>query len=246
MRLGFCLLPYAPLGCRRLKSLVWRDQHFCSLVCMFCFCLQGSLRAELYRLAALNVQLRNPLTAKDMLGFFLVSVAEQGRLHNNTSIRCSAIQNNCRGCWITRSKNSVSRRGLQLQRGIWIEEAELSTTIQMLPARIAVPTGSAPSAVWKLCHESVARHIALLQRKLSAKRPGIVPQLWRDTDLAWLLKPGKDPGLPESMRPIGLMHLLSKSVTLILSDRLRPTAPYSGPCSTVQTTVRIHARKVHL
>ena len=113
--------------------------------------------------------------------------------------------------------------GSSLQHGIVIDEQELQQALATLPARKAAPPGVAPSALWKLCSTDIARKIKpALDELWRPKGAGRVPPVWRDTDLAWLPKPNKDSSRPENLRPIGLIHPLSKAITTVLRMEIRP------------------------
>ncbi|GFU65072.1 probable RNA-directed DNA polymerase from transposon X-element [Trichonephila clavipes] len=49
---------------------------------------------------------------------------------------------------------------------------------------------------------------------------GYFPQLWKTASVIPILKPGKDPTLPDSFRPISLLPALSKITEKIIQKRL--------------------------
>ena len=141
--------------------------------------------------------------------------------------------------------------GPSLRYGIVIDEQELQQAPATLPIRKAAPPGVAPSALWKLCSTDIARKIKpVLDVLWRPKGAGRVPPIWRDTDLAWLPKPNKDSSRPENLRPIGLIHPLSKAITTVLRMEIRPLLEaalqrlpqfaYTGGRSTYDALLRVH------
>ena len=141
--------------------------------------------------------------------------------------------------------------GDRLRQGIQIDEGQLQAALAQLPTRKAAPPGAALSALWRLCSVEVAQKVKpgldALWRKDMA---GTVPSIWRDTDLAWLPKPTKDTSRPENLRPIGLIHPLSKAIATVLRLELRPVLEkaleelpqfaYTRGRSTTDALLRIH------
>ena len=123
--------------------------------------------------------------------------------------------------------------------------------VAMLPVRKAAQPGVAPSALWKLCSVEIARKIKpALDVFWKPNGEGKVPPIWRDTDLAWLPKPHKDSSRPENLRPIGLIHPLSKAMATVLHMKVRPLLDRalqrlpqyasSGGRSTHDALLRVH------
>ena len=104
-----------------------------------------------------------------------------------------------------------------------VTEQEVERLISKTPLRKAVPESVAPSAVWKLCAESVSQVIVHALRSCwGAEMPALIPQHWKDSQLVWIAKPNKDPSKPQGYRPIGLSHPLAKSLNKLVRERLRP------------------------
>ena len=94
-----------------------------------------------------------------------------------------------------------------------VTEQEVERLISTTPLRKAVPESVAPSAVWKLCAESVSQVI------VHALRSSWEP---KDSQLVWIAKPNKDSSKVQGYRPIGLSHPLAKSLNKLVRERLRP------------------------
>ena len=99
-----------------------------------------------------------------------------------------------------------------------VTEQEVERLISKTPLRKAVPESVAPSAVWKLCAESVSQVIVrALRSSWGAEMPALIPQHWKDSQLVWIAKPNKDPSKVQGYRPIG-----PKSLNKLVRERLRP------------------------
>ena len=87
----------------------------------------------------------------------------------------------------------------------------------------AVPPWLAPSPLWSLAAGSVAEvvHPALAawMRDMSLPMPGA----WPRSALCLLSKPSKPPKCPENLRPIALLHPISKCLAKLAAELLRPT-----------------------
>ena len=104
-----------------------------------------------------------------------------------------------------------------------VTEQEVERLVSKTPLRKAVPESVAPSAVWKLCAESVSQVIVhALKSSWGAEMPALIFQHWKDSQLVWIAKPNKDPSKPQGYRPIGLSHPLAKSLNKLVRERLRP------------------------
>ena len=124
--------------------------------------------------------------------------------------------------------------GEKLRQEVLIDEGKLQVALAQLPARKAAPPGAVEVA------NKVKPVLDALWRKNMA---GTVPPIWRDTDLAWLPKPPKNTSRPENLRPIGLIHPLSKAITTVLRLEIRPMLEaHWRSCRICLLTRQIHSR----
>ena len=96
---------------------------------------------------------------------------------------------------------------------------KFSTALANKPQAKAVPQGSVPVEVWKLCMPEILPRIRRLfaqhlQGDLS------LPTTWRDCHLYLLPKPSKPAKLPASLRPIALQCPLGKCLARVIQRRL--------------------------
>ena len=115
----------------------------------------------------------------------------------------------------------------------------------------AVPKHSAPTAIWKLCSDSV---VGCLERAVANTwKPGSAGQVHaaaKDTSLLWLPKPSKPPDQVSNLRPIGLICPAGKMLSNILRQPLRealaractelPQFAYVTGRSTTDALLRVH------
>ena len=106
--------------------------------------------------------------------------------------------------------------------------------IRSIQPHKAVPEGSAPSSVCKLCASLVASNMAaFLQRPqialplqgevASSDQPGSMPTSATSADLCFIPKPGKPPSHPTSLRPLGIIRPDGKGVAGEIRVRLQST-----------------------
>ena len=58
-------------------------------------------------------------------------------------------------------------------------------------------------------------------------RLNVIPALWKRASIVPLLKPGKNPTLPPSYRPVSLLSNLSKILERLVLDKITPSIPLS-------------------
>ncbi|CAE7630380.1 Pol, partial [Symbiodinium necroappetens] len=138
-----------------------------------------------------------------------------------------------------------------LREGVQVTVEQLQEALQRLPVRKAAPQNAAPSALWK---NSAAALSQLFWGPLSeAWGPGAegsAPPIWKDAQMVWMPKPQKDSSILANLRPIGLVHPMGKSVTVVLRTRLvptlmealvtRPQFAYAKGRSTLDALLRAH------
>ena len=117
----------------------------------------------------------------------------------------------------------------------------------------AVPQGSVPVEVWKLCMPEVLPRIRrLFEQHLQGDLS--LPTTWRDCHLYLLPKPSKPAKLPASLRPIALQCPLGKCLARVIQRRLlehimpalESTAQYAYlPGRSTQTALALIAQHCH-
>ena len=106
-----------------------------------------------------------------------------------------------------------------LQGPYSIRDEEIIECFSKQPAGKAVPVGSVPTEVWKLCMPEVLPRIRqLFDRHLQGHLQ--LPHTWRDCHLYLLPKPSKPAKLPSSLRPIALQCPLGKCLARVVQRRL--------------------------
>ena len=107
-----------------------------------------------------------------------------------------------------------------LTEDLGLSWAEWFSALVQTQARKAVPSHYAPALLWKHCADLLAHFIA--PRARFPAGPIEWPETWTDAFLALLPKPPKPPSHPKALRPISLLDPLSKSLGVILAQRLGP------------------------
>ena len=99
---------------------------------------------------------------------------------------------------------------------------ELQGALLQLPQGKALPSWVVPSPLWALAATPIAEilHPALQAwcNNMHADMPGD----WPTSALCLLNKPSKPPKAPENLRPIALLHPVSKCLATLAAERLRP------------------------
>ncbi|CAE7539323.1 unnamed protein product [Symbiodinium sp. CCMP2592] len=103
---------------------------------------------------------------------------------------------------------------------------ELTGVITQLPSGKALPSWLAPAPLWSLAAAPVADviHPALTQWLTHMTDP--MPGQWPKSSLCLLAKPSKPPKCPENLRPIALLHPVSKCLAKLAAGLLRPTVQH--------------------
>ncbi|CAE6950667.1 unnamed protein product [Symbiodinium sp. CCMP2592] len=103
---------------------------------------------------------------------------------------------------------------------------ELTGVIAQLPSGKAKPSWLAPAPLWSLAAAHVADviHPALTQWLTHMTDP--MPGQWPKSSLCLLAKPSKPPKCPENLRPIALLHPVSKCLAKLAAGLLRPTVQH--------------------
>ena len=138
-----------------------------------------------------------------------------------------------------------------------LNSSSLAKQIGSIQPHKAVPEGSAPSSVYKLCATLVASNMtAFLQRPqialplqgevASSDQPGSMPTSATSADLCFIPKPGKPPSHPTSLRPLGIIRPLYTGTVRTLSSTAAPVdlfAPRQGPNKAVSWRLRFIFKK---
>ncbi|GFX21055.1 RNA-directed DNA polymerase from mobile element jockey [Trichonephila clavipes] len=74
----------------------------------------------------------------------------------------------------------------------------------------------------KMCKHFISNNTTIINNILKV---GYFPQLWKTVSVIPILKPGKDPTIPDSFPPISLLSVLSKITEKIIQKRLRQHLP---------------------
>ena len=138
-----------------------------------------------------------------------------------------------------------------LQAGMQVTVAQLQEALQRLPVRKAAPQTAAPSALWKNSAAALSQLFwAPLSEAWGPGAEGSAPPIWKDAQMVWMPKPQKDSSILANLRPIGLVHPMGKSVTVVLRTRLvptlmealvtRPQFAYAKGRSTLDALLRAH------
>ena len=108
-----------------------------------------------------------------------------------------------------------------LQAQFHIEPSELEEAFSALKLRKAVPSHTAPIAIWKLCSPCLSEVVSHMVREHWFGTP-VMPPLWCDAWVTWLVKPQKVPRTPNDLRPIALTEASGKAITKVIQWRLLP------------------------
>ena len=86
----------------------------------------------------------------------------------------------------------------------------------------AMPSTSAPAALWKLVCNEVVPFLATQFRQYLVRGARTMPPAWSLCELVLLPKPGKSLKTPAHLRPICLLPLQAKVLAAVLASRLQP------------------------
>ena len=102
---------------------------------------------------------------------------------------------------------------------------ELTASIQRLSGRTAGPPGIAPNLAWKAAAPQISSTIfEQLHQQWTTFPNIIIPTEWITSWIILLTKPNKPPNQPANLRPISLLHPISKAITRLLSLKARQAA----------------------
>ncbi|CAE6966199.1 Pol [Symbiodinium sp. CCMP2592] len=107
---------------------------------------------------------------------------------------------------------------------------ELTTAIAQLPTGKALPSWLAPAPLWALAATEVATTIHPVLSQWLANMSAPMPGRWPQSSLCLLAKPTKPPKCPENLRPIALLHPVSKCLAKMAAELLRPTVQHLATC----------------
>ena len=111
-----------------------------------------------------------------------------------------------------------------LAHPLGLTQSEVTGALHHLAPNKALPSSSAPAALWKLLAERLA---PVITRQFEAIfQPGLIvlPRQWCACELVLLPKPGKSLTAVSQLRPICLLPPMAKLLATALANRLRPYA----------------------
>ena len=103
-----------------------------------------------------------------------------------------------------------------------LDLADFQNALADLPSGKALPPNELPALLWKLGARSLAcKLLPELNHWLSHMHLP-PPSDWNIADICLIQKPGKPVAGPESLRPISLLHPVSKALATIINHRITP------------------------
>ena len=112
----------------------------------------------------------------------------------------------------------------QLTEQVQFTEAEVSQALGKLAAGKAMPSSSAPAAIWKLASDQVTPLLCKQFSAILVAGATELPVEWSTSELVLLPKPGKSLTSPSQLRPINLLPLQAKVLGAMLATRLQEYA----------------------
>ena len=112
----------------------------------------------------------------------------------------------------------------RLLEQVQFTEAEVGQALGKLAAGKAMPSSSAPAAIWKLASDQVTPLLCQQFSKVLVAGATGLPQEWSTSELVLLPKPGKSLTSPSQLRPINLLPLQAKVLGAMLATRLQEYA----------------------
>ena len=100
--------------------------------------------------------------------------------------------------------------------------SELCTALMRLPQGKALPSWLAPAPLWALAADALTEVVLPALQGWQENMQEPMPGRWSRSALCLLNKPSKPPKQPENLRPIALLHPISKCLAVLVADRLRP------------------------
>ena len=101
-------------------------------------------------------------------------------------------------------------------------KAELQGALLQLPQGKALPSWVVPSPLWALAATPIADILHPALQDWCGNMHTDMPGDWPISALCLLNKPSKPPKAPENLRPIALLHPVSKCLATLAAERLRP------------------------
>ena len=115
--------------------------------------------------------------------------------------------------------------------GVPFTVQELEQAAALLHSNKAVAKPFLPAVVWKSAPHEVATFLHSQLVSWWNHSPPIIPQVWKDSWLFFLPKPGKPNTHPDQLRPISLMEPLGKLVMGLLCSKIKDCLFPSLSCS---------------
>ena len=109
-----------------------------------------------------------------------------------------------------------------LTEDLHIHPHEIRDAMGRLRPGKAMPSTSAPAALWKLVCNEVVPFLATQFRQYLVRGARTMPPAWSLCELVLLPKPGKSLKTPAHLRPICLLPLQAKVLAAVLASRLQP------------------------
>ena len=101
-------------------------------------------------------------------------------------------------------------------------QEELHHSLSAISGRTAGPAHLAPNLAWKAAASAITPHLYTTLLYQWTQLPYItIPQEWITSWIILLPKPNKSPDKPENLRPISLLHPISKAITKLLALKAR-------------------------
>ncbi|CAE7215723.1 unnamed protein product [Symbiodinium sp. KB8] len=171
-----------------------------------------------------RAHLRNPQQAMDMLGQIAVDLDQAREMDDLDQILL-------RGCELNYDNLGAPttmqlKAGLQTEKDTQVQftEAEVSQALGKLAAGKAMPSSSAPAAIWKLASDQVTPLLCKQFSAILVAGATELPVEWSTSELVLLPKPGKSLTSPSQLRPINLLPLQAKVLGAMLATRLQEYA----------------------
>ena len=111
-----------------------------------------------------------------------------------------------------------------LPEKVQFTEAEVCRALGKLAAGKAMPSSSAPAAIWKLASHQVTPLLCKQFSEVLVAGATGLPAHWSTSELVLLPKPGKALTSPSQLRPINLLPLQAKVLGAMLAERLQEYA----------------------
>ena len=100
--------------------------------------------------------------------------------------------------------------------------AQLQAALSSLPCNKALPPHVAPSRLWCLASDILTDKYLPMLNAWFADMSVPPPEEWHAADLCLIPNPSKPMTGPEALRPISLIHPISKALSIILNNHIKP------------------------